>query len=457
MELELFSFVKGVTECLESSRSELLNACKDIELYFEEILSAHNEGHFKITSRVKSTLSLKEKILRNSYYKKYKFPEQLIANLSDLIGIRVECRFIEDENEIYKVLRKHFSQKNSEGYYYNSINKNIRLELESEQPQKQKNGFEIFRIDGLYENNNKTVNFELQIKSLVNVFWGEIEHKVIYKNSNYTLGNQFLKNIMLSIKENLLMIDNQLLAIDNQFNKMNAIDPTVRKGQLETLLAKIIYDIYSTKMKNSIGFIVDFRDSCDTIMKYIFRTNNAEKLADYSDILLKTLARLNDISKNDISFNSEIKFERKLCFEDEFCNIIGNTIVMSINNDFKWNLFFRILFEIELGNNAEDFETFMKFIKNRFYSNKSFAKLYLSFDKEEANKILNLLMKEIAYSFKIIDSIKFIYDNSIEEINKIIDNIVVLICENVSSYEEWEKVQDTYLENFRSEILSKIQ
>ncbi len=49
------------------------------------------------------------------------------------------------------------------------------------------------------------------------------------------------------------------------------------------------------------------------------------------------------------------------------------------------------------------------------------------------------------------------YDNSIEEINKIIDNIVDLICENVSSYEEWEKVQDTYLENFRSKILSKIQ
>lgn len=46
-----------------------------------------------------------------------------------------------------------------------------------------KNGFEIYRIDGVYEYNDQLFNFELQIKSLVNVFWGEIEHKIIYKKT----------------------------------------------------------------------------------------------------------------------------------------------------------------------------------------------------------------------------------------------------------------------------------
>ncbi|MDZ5034438.1 hypothetical protein GNF81_17185, partial [Clostridium perfringens] len=167
-------------------------------------------------------------------------------------------------------LKKHFNIKGLKGYFYNDDNANIRLELESKQPQKQKNGFGIYRIDGLYQHNNRSIKFELQIKSLVNIFWGEIEHKVIYKNNNYMLGDEFIKNIMLSIKENLYMIDRQLLAVDNQFNKVNSINPEARKEQLEKLLSKIIYDIYSRKMKNDIGFIIDFRESCDTIMKYIF-------------------------------------------------------------------------------------------------------------------------------------------------------------------------------------------
>ncbi|SHJ42759.1 ppGpp synthetase catalytic domain-containing protein (RelA/SpoT-type nucleotidyltranferase) [Clostridium amylolyticum] len=457
MELELFNFVESVTEYLETSRNKLEEACRDINLYFEKVLETYNEGYLNINSRVKGTDSLKEKVLRNGYYKKYKTSKELMDNLSDLIGIRIECRFIEDEKKIYKLLKNHFNKQDEDGYYYNSANKNIKLELVGEQPQIQKNGFEIFRIDGVYNFNEEAINFELQIKSLVNIFWGEIEHKVIYKNNNYTLGDEFIKNIMISIKKNLFMIDSQLLAIDNQFNKLNATDPTVRKDQIQKVLSKIIYDIYSMKMKNSIGFIVDFRESCDTIIKYIFRSNNAEKLDDYSETLLKTLNRLNDISKNKVSFKREILFERDIHFKDEFCNIIGGTILKSINGDFNWNLFFRILFEIELGNNAEDFENFIIFFRNSLYENINFVKLYSKFNCEEAGKIVNSLMIEVAQCFSKIDSIKFIYDRSIEELKNILDNVINLIVKNINSYGQWEKEQKNYLNSISSEILTKLK
>lgn len=35
---------------------------------------------------------------------------------------------------------------------------------------------------------------------MVNNFWGEIEHKIIYKNYNMILGDKFYKNILNSIK-----------------------------------------------------------------------------------------------------------------------------------------------------------------------------------------------------------------------------------------------------------------
>ncbi|WP_461613047.1 hypothetical protein [Clostridium sp. Marseille-QA1073] len=104
--------------------------------------------------------------MRNNYYKKYSTVEEFFSNLSDLIGIRIECRFIEDEDKIYKVIKTHFTEINEEGYYYNSSKKNIKLKLSDKQPQEQKNGFKIFRIDGFYEYNDKKFNFELQIKSL---------------------------------------------------------------------------------------------------------------------------------------------------------------------------------------------------------------------------------------------------------------------------------------------------
>lgn len=453
MELKIFSLIDEATGYLESIKSDLEIVSKDIEIYFEEIILPNSEGYLNINSRVKSGSSLKEKIIRNNYYKKYKTSEQLFSNLSDLIGIRIECRFVEDETKIYNVLKNHFNKVYSDGYNYNNSNENIRLDLSNKQPQEQKNGFEIFRIDGVYNQSNSVIKFELQIKSLVNIFWGEIEHKIIYKNNTYMVMHNFLSDIMGSIKKNLSMIDNQLLLIYNQFNEEDAINPEARKIQLEKLLSKIIYEIFSTRMKNSIGMIVDFSESCETIMKYIFRTNNAENLDDYTNTLTKTISRLNDLSINEMNFNSKIKFERDILLDDEFCNIIGSAILDSVNSDFQWNLFFRMLFEIEIGNNAENFETFIRFLRNRFYENEIFLNLYLCFEKEEVDKIVDSIMKEIAYSFKNIDSIKFIYDYNIDEINEVVNGIIKIICTNINSYEQWETIKDIYLELFNLKIL----
>ncbi|QUH28125.1 GTP pyrophosphokinase [Vallitalea guaymasensis] len=454
MELKLFGFIHDVTNYLEDKADDLEIASNEIKVFLKELLEVSTDGYLNINRRVKSVPSLKEKIIRNNSYKEYDSPEEFISNLSDLIGIRIECRFIEDEYKIYEILKRCFSMCHSDGYYYNSLNKNIRLELDGPQPQKQKNGFEIYRIDGVYEYDDELFNFELQIKSLVNVFWGEIEHKIIYKNNNYTIWDSFFKDIMGSINENLSMIDKQLHIIDDQFKQLNTISPSVRKNQIETTLAKMIYDIFSIKIKSSIGFIVDFRKSCDTIMKYIFRSNHAENLDDYNKTLVKTFSRLNDISENEIDFTHEIVFEREIELEDEFSRVMGETIIASINSDFQWNIFFRVLFEIELGNNVEDFETFIQFIKERFSKNRSLSKLYVLFEDKQAEEMIEDLLETIVYTFKKIDSIKFIYDTSIEEINHTLRYIVGLICKNIQNYEDWLEYKEIYLEYFQVKILS---
>ncbi|WP_315118648.1 hypothetical protein [uncultured Clostridium sp.] len=454
MELDMFNYINEVIRDFDKLYDELEIGCNEIELYFEKILAGINEGFLNISTRVKSSSSLREKIIRNQYYKKYSSAEELLLNLSDLIGVRIECRFIEDENTIYKVLKEYFNIKSEDGYLYNNENKNIKLHLNDNQPQEQRNGFEIYKIDGIYILGDRNINFELQIKSLVNIFWGEIEHKVIYKNNNYVLQDKFFKEMMWSIKKNLSMIDNQLLIIYDQFNKVSATDPEARKKQLESALSKIIYDIFSARMRENIGFIVDFKKSCDAIMQYIFRTNNAENIQEYNNTLIKILSRLNYIDKDKISFHNEIYLEREVKFGDEFSEIVGRKILSSLNKDFQWNLFFRILFEIELGNNAEDFESFIKYFKNTFYNNKSFTKINLFFEKEEGEEIINSIMKELALCFVKVDTISFIYDESMKSINSIIDNIVKIILANINTYEEWKNGEDIFLSLFSLKVLS---
>jgi ppGpp synthetase/RelA/SpoT-type nucleotidyltranferase len=463
MELKIFNFIEEALTILESEKSCFEKAAETLTQYFKEILALKDEEYFNISTRVKSASSLKEKILRNSYYKKYT-PGELISNLSDLIGVRIECRFNEDESEIYRVLKKHFNKVALEGYYYNSINSKIKLDLTSRQPQEQKNGFKIYRIDGIYEYNNRSINFELQIKSLVNMFWGEIEHKIIYKNYNFMAGNKLLAEVMGSIKNNLAMIDNQLNMMYTQINEMNIVNNATRKYQAEMLVSKMIFDIYYMRMKDSIGFIVDFRKSCDTIMKYIFRSNGVEDLEDYNNTLLKTFARLNEISKNDMDFLSEIVFERVPNFEEEFLDeeyssiefldIVGRSIFKSINNDFQWNLFFRMLFEIELGNNTEDFETFVRFYKDRFAENNAFEKLLNNFEANEAEGIKKAFMYKLAYCFKEVDSIRFIYDDNIEEINNILDEFIDKINDGITCFNEWQSVGDIYVKLFSLRVYS---
>ena len=60
----------------------------------------------------------------------------------------------------------------------------------------------------------------MQIKSLVNIFWGEIDHRVLYKNFNYMITEDFIRSIMFSIKANLSMIDNQLQSVYNHLKNV---------------------------------------------------------------------------------------------------------------------------------------------------------------------------------------------------------------------------------------------
>lgn len=364
LKLELFKFIDKTLSLIDEDSEELNRVAVELENFFTN--SFFIKDHFlNVNYRIKSPESLKEKILRHNMYMTYKSPEDLVENLSDLIGFRIECRFISDEQKIYKEIVELFKYPEGDGYYSNPLNSSIMLMLDEKQPQIQKNGFEIYKIDGKYSKNGVNVNFELQIKSLVNVFWGDIDHRVLYKNFNYMITGDFFRDIMSSIKDSLAMIDRQLMLVYNHLNDMDASNTDAKKVQLKALLSKMIHDIYIVKVRQELGFVVDFKKSTDVIVDYIFMKSGDEGSSSYSDNFIKIVNRLNEIMKDHITFDNFLEFERELNFSNEKNERMAYIILKVINKDFKWNLFFKILFDIESGTNADDFEYFIDFLLYR--------------------------------------------------------------------------------------------
>ena len=455
MELKLFGFIEEVLDELESRRAVLEEVSKELADFFEEILDGTNKGYLNINTRVKGANSLKEKIIRNQYYQKYETKELLFQNVPDIIGVRIECRFIQDEADLYKYIKRYFNEKSEEHkeLYFNSKRPNILLSLAGKQPQEQKNGMKIYRIDGKYLEGELEVNFEVQIKSLVNVFWGEIEHKVIYKNFNYVIADKFYKDIMKSIKTSLSTIDQQLLLISNQFDQSEEDSYVTQEEHMEKVLAKIIYDIFAIKMKESIGVLVDFKKSCEAIVRYVFRDMLGKEVSRRGKQMMIGFEKVGNINKEGIDFTQKLEFESEPHYEDAYTEMIGRHIQERINEEFQWNLFFRILFALEPENNCEDFENFIHYYTQKVYSKINDSKLNSNFTDEETIEIIRRLVMVFSECFVKINSVELLYDSMLEQALKQINSVTEAIYKNVLTYEQWEKEKKIYIDLLEVRLL----
>lgn len=432
MKLELFNFIDDTLRLIENSSDELNRVAAELEKFFTNSFFI-NDHFLNVNYRIKSADSLKEKILRHNLYMTCETPENLVETLSDLIGFRIECRFIVDEGKIYNDILNLFKTKETGGYYSNPLNSSIMLMLDEKQPQIQKNGFEIYKIDGKYNKNGINVNFELQIKSMVNVFWGDIDHRVLYKNFNYMLTEDFFIDIMSSIKDSLGMIDRQLMLVYNHLNDMDASNTSAKRSQLKSLLSKIIHDIYIVRVRQEIGFVIDFKKSTDVIVDYIFKKSGDEESTSYSNKFIRILNRLNDIGKSEITFDNYIVFERELSFEDDFTRGLGNVVLDVINKDFKWNLFFKIMFEIEEGSSAEDFEGFINFLKYKLSKGIIESLDGKAIDEPNKEEIIKNIQDNIIECFAKNTSIDLINGCYIKTLNFEIKELLF----GVNDYEDW--------------------
>ena len=422
MKLELFKYIDDVLDLFEYHRQELVSINKEVRNYFSDVLK-DDERALNLSTRIKTPQSLREKLIRRNYYIKYPTPFEGFKKVPDLIGLRIECRFIKDEKEIYQKIIDEFRIYCGNGYYASNINKNIRLNLEDIQPQVLNNGFKIYKLDGLYKNSKTSYSFELQIKSLVNLFWGEIDHKILYKNYNYMIVEDFFRDIMNSIIDNLFMVDKQLMILYDHVTNSDASGKDPAEKQLKVLLSKIIHDVFINKIYGELGFVFNIKVSTDIIVEFIFMKLKKNKDNSYGEDFISLINRINEISTLDMNLEEYINVDEKPKFYDSFTRNIGNLILASLNKDFEWNIFFKIITTIDRESDNQIFEDFIHFV--RYQYTLLILNLFENFDLSEDDKrdIENFILNLVIDKFKNNTTLEFLMVKSINKINSILESL----------------------------------
>lgn len=227
----------------EGLRKELEIVCNEIYdiinawLKTIENYDAGMENVFHLQSRVKGIPNFEEKLYRKNYIRDWDVSENKEENkelikkvLTDLIGIRVNCYFMKNEKILYDEFKKAVAEEKFPDF-----------KLNFKENTDQKNKHKIWKFSGIYKD---SYHFEVQIKSIVHNMWGEVDHKVIYKNPVYD-------GYIAKKKEISDALFNVFTASDNELYSVY----TMRESE-EQLLRSLFFlytkDIIATRCKTKV-------------------------------------------------------------------------------------------------------------------------------------------------------------------------------------------------------------
>ena len=354
-----------------------------------------------------------------------RFPDPVsgFKYIQDLVGIRIECRFIKDEEDLYKKIIKDFTIKSDRGYYRSNKNRKVRLKLDDPQPQTLANGFKMFKLDGEYDTGSYIYCFELQIKSFVNVFWGEIDHKLLYKNYNYIVTEGFFREIMNSINDNLKMIDKQLMILYDHVKKQDASVTISAEYQLKKLLSKILHDVFTTKIHEELGLYLNIKIITDIVVDFLFMKSSRNKDLSYGENFINLINKVNSVSGNEMDFEEYIVFKNKPRYYDNFSKGLIEVFSKVLNNDLDWNIFFKILQRLLQESYSDILTEFIIFVRYEYTC--ELKKLYEDKElpreksQEFEKEVLSLVLEE----FNKTPTLEFLMDKSLNKFRNVLCEI----------------------------------
>lgn len=441
MDLALFGFANEVLELYESQQASYQLALEELEDFFQNL--DLGDGVVSVPSRLKSKTSLKEKLIRQEFFVKYPQVKQALSQISDLIGLTIQVRFVRHEVNVFENLF-HWFQEGEKGYFAKDC-PFIHLDLKEPQPQFQHNGCPIYRIDGWYEKEGNIYRFELQIKAMVHQFWSDIEHEVIYKNSDYVLYDQLSRQMLAAIRDNLETMDHQLELIYQDLSQ-NRMGHHIGLDELnfKVFLATRLNELVKENMEKSLDFSTDFQKASSTLAQLIYIKEFIQK--DQKEFLmLDYFERMDELKQREINFTRAFVLEEAPIFQEGFLETLVPYLKEQANRNFQWHVFFRMIFEIQKEENIETMVQGIELLEPLLIQRNWFQEKMNVYDSNHSLENQRKLRSILALGLIQIGDIRCIYEENLIRISGLFRALVEqLVRENLS------------LDWFQEEFLSQI-
>ena len=250
------------------------------------ILKANGITPHSVTFREKSPSSLMEKIQREG--KSYENP---LSEITDLAGVRIITYFISDVDKIVPLLEKEFNidKENSVDkrkvtdparFGYASVHLIAKLNIE--------------RIKLAEYSSYKDLKCEIQVRTILQHAWAEIEHDISYKSSEeipFELRRKFA-----SLAGLLEVGDREFEQLRNEQVKVRQhIEETIKSDKLDVPINLDSLTFYIKTFHKEINF------RSNTIGRFVRMLN---------ELKVDNLQQLNDILKQDAIRSADIESQR---------------------------------------------------------------------------------------------------------------------------------------------------
>lgn len=126
--------------------------------------------------------------------------------------------------------------------------------------------------------------------------------------------------------------------------------------------------------------------------------------------------RINRIAMADIDFEAPLALEAPFRGEEPFLNILADHLMMQMNADYDWNLFFRMLFTLEPGSNLEDFSNLLYMVRDRFCMEEIYEPLREFWPEEQIENFKQWLLVPLAHQLVADGTIQIIYEETFDTI-----------------------------------------
>lgn len=447
MEIELFKFIDEAADLYKDKLSTFKYVDDKLYMVFSNIFNTQNDSVVNVRTRIKNEASFREKLIRNKFYSNYSSAKEALDAMPDIIGVTMQCRFIRNEAELYKYLFYLFEERDRK--YICKADPHIYLDLRMPQPQLQRNGFTIYRIDGYYLLGEEKINFELQIKSLVHAFWSEIEHEVVYKNPDFLIYDQYNINMLKAIRDNLDIVDRQLELMYQEISNESKHYQINFEGEgFNAFLARAINDLINRKCKKSLGFTTDFKKLSSCISRYVYVNEFLNEHNNYQTTV-SYLEKMSELSETEIDFKEVIEIENNVETLDPFIDKLVNYFITRLNEEFQLHLFFLTLFHLKDTDKLSVLIEFAGFYKNFITQPSRYKTFFMNFKGEERISVINEIENQLIDALIEINSVSMLYEEKMIDIEEKYEDILTQIDVECDSYDKYVEVKDAYFSTFK--------